>query len=164
MRLIFAKDGKSDRNNTNMPPTPSTGPSQGQPCHPMPAYFDKYLCTYGWGSHKGGNCNSNSPGHEDKATTEISIDGSNYGFTEWRCGTVRKLATNNNRNILLKSIDSTLVPPNLMSYNHAVLNKSHKAIILKYDTGATKNYIRGQNTIILKNPGPKTTGPKVRLP
>ena len=38
------------------------------------------------------------------------------------------------------------------------------AIILKYDTGATGNYIRVQDTIILKNPGPTTTGNRVHLP
>ena len=51
-----------------------------------------------------------------------------------------------------------------MSYKHAVFNKHCKKIILKYDTGATGNYIRGQDTIILKNPRPTTTGHRVRLP
>ena len=51
-----------------------------------------------------------------------------------------------------------------MSYKHAVLKKYHKAIILKADTGATRNYIRGQYTIILNNPGPTTTDTRVRLP
>ena len=51
-----------------------------------------------------------------------------------------------------------------MSYKHAVLNKPRKEIILKDDTGATVNYIRGQDTIILNNPGPTTTGPRSRLP
>ena len=74
-----------------------------------------------------------------------------------------KVATNDNRNILLKSADITLVPPNLISYKHAVLNKSLKAIILKSDTGATGNYVRGQDTIILKNPGPTTTVPRFCL-
>ena len=57
-----------------------------------------------------------------------------------------------------------LVPPNLTLYKHAVLKKSFKAIILKDDTVATGNYIRIQDTIILKNPGPTTTGIRVRLP
>ena len=77
---------------------------------------------------------------------------------------VPKVATDNNRNILLKYSESTLVPPNLMSYNQAVLKKNCKAIILKDETGATGNYIRGQDTIILKNTGPTTTGPRFRLP
>ena len=51
-----------------------------------------------------------------------------------------------------------------MSYKHAVFNKHCKKIILKYDTGATGNYIRGQDTIILKNPRPTTTGTRVCLP
>ena len=50
-----------------------------------------------------------------------------------------------------------------MPYKHAVLNKSRKEIVLKADIGATGNYIRGQDTIILKNPGPTTTGPRVGL-
>ena len=51
-----------------------------------------------------------------------------------------------------------------MLYNHAVLNKYRKAMILKSDIGATKNYIRGQDNIILKDPVTTTTGPRVRLP
>ena len=35
-----------------------------------------------------------------------------------------------------------------MSYKHAVLQISRKAIILKANTGATRNYIRGQDIII----------------
>ena len=68
------------------------------------------------------------------------------------------------RDILLKSTDSTLVPPNLMSYKHMVLEKNHKEIILKADTGATGNYIRDQDTIILKNTGPTTNGPRFCIP
>ena len=75
-------------------------------------------------------------------------------ITVW--GGVSKLATNNNINILLKSTDSTLVPSNLILYKYVLLNKYCKAIILKYDTGATVNYVRGQDTIIFKNPGPTT--------
>ena len=130
----------------------------------MPLYFDIYRWMHGRGSHKGGDWNSKAPGHKEKATMEINMDGSNYICTEWRCGIVPKEATNNNRNILLKSTDSTLFPPNLMSYKNAISEKTHKEIILKDDTGATGNYIRGQDTIILKNPGPTTTGPIVRLP
>ena len=143
MQLISAKDGKSVRKNTNMPPTPSTGPCQGQPPHPMPTYFDKYCWTHGKGSHKSGDCNSKAPGHKDKVTMESRMDGSNHGCMELRCGMVPKVETKINRNILLKSTDSTLVPPNLMSYKYAVSNKSRKVIILKYDTGATGNYFRG---------------------
>ena len=51
-----------------------------------------------------------------------------------------------------------------MSYKHAVLNNSYKATVLKSYKGATGNYIRGQNIIILKNPGPTTTGTRVRPP
>ena len=36
VQLIFSKDGKIGRNNTNRPPTNSTVPRQGQPCNPMP--------------------------------------------------------------------------------------------------------------------------------
>ena len=42
--------------------------------------------------------------------------------------------------------------------------KNRNEIILEADTGATESYIRVQDTIILKNPGPTTTGPRVRLP
>ena len=49
MRLLSAKYGKSVRNNTNRPPNTSTRTCQGQPCHPMPAYFDKYCWTHGQG-------------------------------------------------------------------------------------------------------------------
>ena len=42
MRLLSAKDGKSVRENTNRLSSPSTGPCQGQPSHPMTVYFDKY--------------------------------------------------------------------------------------------------------------------------
>ena len=41
--------------------------------------------------------------------------------------------------------------------------KTRKAIILKSDTGATGNYTRGQDNVILKNPGQTTTGTKVSL-
>ena len=50
-----------------------------------------------------------------------------------------------------------------MSYKNAELKTSYKAIILKSDTGATRNYIRGQDTIILNNPVPTNTGLRVRL-
>ena len=164
MCLLSAKCGKSVRKNTNRNPTPSTGPCQGQPCHPIPVYFEKYWWTHGRGIHKGVNCNSKAPGHNDKATMEIRMDGRNYGCTEWWCGVVPKVETNNNRNTILKSTYINLFPPNVMSYNHVVLNKSCKTIILKSDTGAAGNYIRVQDTIILENPGPKTTVPRARLP
>ena len=92
------------------------------------------------------------------------MGGINYGCIEWWFWVVSKVSKNNNRNILLKSIDSTLVPTNIMSYKNVILNKSWKTIIFKSDTGATGNYIRGQDTIILNNPGPTATGPRVRLP
>ena len=88
----------------------------------------------------------------------------NYVCKKLWCGMVPKVATNNNRNILLKYTDSTLVPPNLIPYKHAVLNNFIKTIILKVDTGENVNYIRVQDTIILKNPGLTTTGPSVCLP
>ena len=81
MRLLSAKNGKSDRKNTNRTPTPSTGNIQGQPLHPMPEYFDKYYWTNGRGSHKGGNCKSKSPGNKYNSTMESRIDRSNYGCT-----------------------------------------------------------------------------------
>ena len=164
MWLLSAKYGKSGRKNTNRLPTTSTLPCQGQPRHPMPAHFNKYFWTHGRGRHKGGNCNSKSPRHKNKVTMESMVDGSNYGYTQWRCGTAPKVATNNNRNILLKYTDSTLVPPNLMSYKHAVLKNFCKTIILKSYTGETVNYIRIQDTIILNNPGPTTTGTRAHIP
>ena len=51
-----------------------------------------------------------------------------------------------------------------MSYKYAVLNKSTNIITPKYDTGATRNYIRGQDTIVLNKPQPTTIGPRVCLP
>ena len=51
-----------------------------------------------------------------------------------------------------------------MTYNHTVLNRYHKAIVFKADTGATVNYIKGQYTIILKDTVPTTTGHRIRLP
>ena len=51
-----------------------------------------------------------------------------------------------------------------MSYKHVVFKKLLKAIILKADTGATGNYIIGQDTIILNNLEPTNTGPRFRLP
>ena len=75
-----------------MPPNLSTGPRQGQPCHPMPAYFDKYFWTHGQGSNKGGDYNSKAPGHKDRATIESRMDSSDYECTEWRCGMVTKVA------------------------------------------------------------------------
>ena len=164
MQFLSTKYGKSSSKNTNRPPTNSTVPHQGKPCHPIPEYFDKYFWTHGCGSHKGVNCNSEAPGHKDKATTEIRTDRSNHGCKKLWCGTVPNIATNNNRSILLKSTDSTLVPPNIISYKHTVLKKSCKTIILRAYKGATEKYIRGQDTIIVKNPRPKTTGPRVCLP
>ena len=129
----------------------------------MPAYFDEYFWTHGCGRHKGVNYNSMSPGHNDKTTMDINMGRSSYGCTQCRCGTVPKVATNNNINILLKYPDSNLVPPNLMSYNNPIWSKYCKTIIPKSDTGATGNYIRGRDTIILKNPGPTTTVPRFCL-
>ena len=77
MLLISTNSGKSGSKNTNRPPNTSTRPPQGQPHHPMPAYFDKYFWTHGHGSHKGGNYNSKAPGHKDKAITENKTDGRN---------------------------------------------------------------------------------------
>ena len=63
---------------------------------------------------------------KDKAKAESKMDGINYGCTKQQCGTVPKVATNNNRNILLNSTDSTSVSPKFISYKHAVLNKPTK--------------------------------------
>ena len=82
MRLLSANIGKRGRNNINRPPNPSTGPQQVQPRHPMPEYFEKYCWTHGRGSHKRGNCNSEAPGHKDKAKMEKNMYGSSYGCTE----------------------------------------------------------------------------------
>ena len=82
MQLLYTKDVKGDRNNTNNPPTPSNGPLQVQPCHPIPAYFDKYYWTHGHIIHKDVNFNLKSPGHKVKATMDINMDRSNYGCTE----------------------------------------------------------------------------------
>ena len=49
-----------------------------------------------------------------------------------------------------------------MSYKNALL--ANTAIILKADTGASGNYIRLKDAIILKNKKLTKTGPKVRLP
>ena len=67
MQIISASSGKSVRKSTNRPPSPYNRPCQGNTCHPMPAYSDKYCWTHGRCSHKGGNCNSKSPGHKDNA-------------------------------------------------------------------------------------------------
>ena len=163
-QLISVKGGESGRKNTNRNPTSSTRLCQGQPRHPMPTYFDKYCWTHGRGSHKGGNFNHKGPMYKYKYIMKSRIDERNYVCTELQCGTVPKLATNNNRNILIKYTESNLFPPNLISYKHAVLNTYCKSIILKVDTQTTRNYIRGQDTIILKSLGPTTTGPRVRLP
>ena len=103
VRLLYAKYWKSFSKNTKRHPIPSTKPRQWQPCHPMPAYFDKYFWKHGQGSHKGGTFKSKAPGHKDMYTMESMMDGSNYGCTEWGCGTISKVANNNNRNILSKS-------------------------------------------------------------
>ena len=147
MWLLSAKSGKIIRNNINRPPTPSNRPSQGQYHHPMPTYFDKYRWKHVRASHKGGNCNSKASGQKDKATIENKIDRRNYGCTEWWCGTVTMVETNNNRNILLNSTDSTSVPPKLNSYKHALIINSTKTINLKNDTDTTGNYIWYKYTI-----------------
>ena len=49
-----------------------------------------------------------------------------------------------------------------MSYKNALL--ANTSIILKADTGASGNYIRLKDAIILKNKKLMKTGPKVRLP
>ena len=82
IRLFFTNSGKSGNKNNSKPPNPSAGPRQGQPSHPMPAYFDKYCWTHRRGNHKGGNCNSKDPGHKEKTTMEHNIEGSNYGLME----------------------------------------------------------------------------------
>ena len=113
-QLISSKDEKGGSKNNNRLPTPSTRPSQVQPRNPMPTYFGKYFWTHGRGIHKGSNCNSKNPVHKEKTKMETNMDGSNYRCKELQCGTVLKAAKNNDRDILLKSIDSTLVPPTLM--------------------------------------------------
>ena len=164
MHLLSSNNRKSYRKNTNRTPTTSNGNFQGQPRQPTPKFVDKYFWKHWRGSHKGRNCNSKAPGNKEKATIESNMDKSSYGCTQWRCGTLLKVETDNNRNILMKSTDSTLFPPKFMSYKHAILNKSRKIITLKDYTDATGNFIRGQEIIILKNPEPTTTGPRFRLP
>ena len=91
------------------------------------------------------------------------MGGSNYVCTAWWCGTVSIVATNNNRNILLNYTYSTSVPPKFNSYYHKLLSKSTNTITLKYDTGATGNYIRDQYSVILDYLQPTTTSPWVCL-
>ena len=83
---------------------------------------------------------------------------------EWKCGTEPTVPTKNNINILLNYTDSTSVPPKFNSYKNLLISKSTKIIILKADTGASRNYIWDKYTIILNNIQPTTTGPQVRLP
>ena len=103
MQILSTNSGKKNRKNTNIPLNLSTRPHKVQFCHPMPVYFDKYFCTDGRGRHKGGNWNYKKPGHKEKTTMENKKNGRNYGCTEWGCGKVSRVATNNNRNILLNS-------------------------------------------------------------
>ena len=79
MRMLSTN---STRTNTRVrrPSRPSTGPRQGQPRTPMPAYFDKYCWTHGRGNHKGCNCNAKAPGHKDAATASDKMGGSTYGY------------------------------------------------------------------------------------
>ena len=72
--------------------------------------------------------------------------------------------TNNNINSLLNYTDSTSVPPECMSYKHALLNNSTKIFNLEGDTGANGYDNQVQDNIILKNPQSTTTGTQVRLP
>ena len=141
MQLLYANSGESFRNNTNRPPTNFTGSRQGQPRHPVPDYFDKYCWAHGCGSHKRLNGNSKAPGHKYKAATEIKIYRSNDGCTQLWCGRVPMVATNDNRNILLNSTDSTPIPHKFNSYKHELLSNSTKRINLKSDKGAMRNYI-----------------------
>ena len=78
--------------------------------------------------------------------------------------TVPRIATNNNRNVLLNSLYSTSFPPKFNSYKHVLLSKSAKIITLKADTGTTANHIWDKYIIILKKPQQRTTGPRVLLP
>ena len=112
----------------------------------------KYCWAHGCGSHKRLNGNSKAPGHKYKATTEIKIYRSNDGCTQLWCGRVLMAATNDNRNILLNSTDSTPIPHKLNSYKHELLSNSTKRINLKSDKGAMRNYIRRKDTIILNIP------------
>ena len=91
------------------------------------------------------------------------IDNRNYGCTEWWCGTVPIVATNNNRNILLSSTNSTSVPPKFNSYKYALLRKFTKIINFKADTGATGKYIQDKDAVILYNLQSKNTVPWVFL-
>ena len=72
--------------------------------------------------------------------------------------------TNNNINSLLNYTGSTSVPPECMSYKHALLNNSTKIFNLEGDTGANGYDNQVQDNIILKNPQSTTTGTQVRLP
>jgi hypothetical protein len=84
MRMLAANAGPTGgrRNRTPRASRPSTGPRQGQPRTPMPAYFNKYCWTHGRGNHEGPNCNSKCPGHKDEATMENKMGGSTYGCAE----------------------------------------------------------------------------------
>lgn len=62
-------------------PHPSTGPRQGQPSRPLPAWATKYCHTHGRCSHLGTACNNKAPGHQDAATMEHKMGGSTYGCT-----------------------------------------------------------------------------------
>ena len=85
----------------------------------------------------------------------------NYGFTEWRCGIVPIVATNNSVNILLNSTNSTSAPHKLNAYKHALLRKITNIITFKDNIGSTGNYIWDKYKVILNNIQPPNTAPEL---
>ena len=70
-------------------------------------------------------------------------------------------ANNASNNTSLTSKSSTVVPPKL-TYKEALI--ANTTVILKADTGASGNYIRLKDALILKDKKRTDIGPKVRLP
>jgi hypothetical protein len=58
-----------------------TGPRQGQPPNPLPAWINKYCWTHGRCNHHGRVCRDKAPGHKDDATKTDKLGGSEWGCT-----------------------------------------------------------------------------------
>jgi len=68
MLRILASSNNGCNVRTHRPPP--TGPREGQPTRPLPAWCTKYCWTHGKSSHESINCKNKAPGHNDNATFE----------------------------------------------------------------------------------------------
>ena len=96
---------------------------------------DMYCWTHGACRHTPFNCNAKAPGHQDSATMDNRLGGSNAFCCEWKIKWVVD-------NIVNNTCHTSCSSPALKSTNF---------IIAKGDSGASAHYIWPEDTLILKH-------------